>query len=269
LSSQQIKLLATDLDGTLLDSSGKIPERNKKALAEAVKKGVAVTISTGRMYNSALWFANQLGLSDTPLMCYNGSMIRRAEGETIVHLKLDMDVARRLLAIFRERNMYVQSYIDDVLYVKDMAEEEARLYAKHFGGDGQAIGDRLYDPASEPTKLLAMTEGLESSNAMIKEFRKTFGDRLYVTSSNENFVEMMNPSANKGKCLEKLADILGISMEDILAIGDGENDADMIKCAGIGIAMANAQSSLKESATAEAPSNDECGVAWAVEKYIL
>jgi Cof subfamily protein (haloacid dehalogenase superfamily) len=196
-------------------------------------------------------------------------MIRKTDGETLLHLKLDMDVALHLLSIFRKRQMYVQSYIDDELYVKSTDDKDFKEYAKHFGAQGHPIGDGLYTPSAAPTKLLAMTDSLSASYAMIKEFTGIFGDRLYVTSSNENFVEMMNSQASKGKCLEKLSEALGIGMENVLAIGDGENDVEMIKRAGTGIAMGNARASVKIAASDTAPSNDECGVAWAVEKYIL
>jgi hydroxymethylpyrimidine pyrophosphatase-like HAD family hydrolase len=103
----------------------------------------------------------------------------------------------------------------------------------------------------------------------MREMSEIFGDRLYVTTSNADFVEMMNPEAGKGKCLRRLADILDVDMETVMALGDGDNDAEMIKMAGIGVAMANARNSAKLAADVIAPSNDECGVAWAIEKFVL
>jgi Cof subfamily protein (haloacid dehalogenase superfamily) len=262
-------LIASDLDGTMLDSSGAIPGRNIDAVKEAIRRGVTVTISTGRMYKSAEGFARQLNLANTPIICYNGAMIRDALGNTMTHLKLDLDVAREMLAIFRDRNIYVQSYIDDDLYVREREDDNYLYYAKHFGADGIAVGDALFCPSRLPTKLLSRTDGREASNALINEFNDRFGERIYVTSSNADFVEMMNPEASKGKCLRKLAWLLGISMENVMAFGDGDNDAEMLEAAGVGIAMANARDETKAVAHDIAPSNDECGVAWAIEKYIL
>jgi len=262
-------MIASDLDGTMLDSSGKIPEENLRAVAEAIRAGVVVTISTGRMYKSAAYFASLLGLGDTPIICYNGAMLRNSTGDTPLHLRLDIDVAREMLAIFRERGTYVQSYIDDELYVKDGDDLNFLNYQRHFGIMGKVIGDGIFEPQTPPTKFLVKTNSFGASRAMMKEFSDMFAGRAYVTSSNVDFVEMMNPGADKGKCLRMLAGILGIPMENVMVLGDGDNDIEMMETAGLAIAMANAREETKASAHGTAPSNDECGVAWAIGKYVL
>lgn len=263
-----IKLIATDLDGTLLDSSGKIPEANKAALRAAAARGVHVTISTGRMFGSALRFATQLGTT-IPLICYNGAMVRYPGGELLSHTPLDLGLAKRLLAIFRERKLYVQSYIDDVLYIRDDHDEEFREYLRHFGISGRPIGEELYNPMTAPTKLLAMTETAEESEQLMFELRERFGAEVYITRSNSDFVEMMAPSVNKSKSLAGVANNLGVGMDEVLAIGDGENDVEMVANAGLGIAMGNGGSKIRAAVRHIAPKNDENGVAWAVEKFVL
>jgi Cof subfamily protein (haloacid dehalogenase superfamily) len=257
------------MDGTLLDNSSRLPERNKIVIAEAVRRGIIFVISTGRMYHSARFFAEQLGVTQFPLICYNGSMIVEPDDRELFHLKLDMDVALGLLAFFRDRNMYVQSYIDDRLYIKEDNAEQYQYYNKYFGITGTAVGDGLYAPERRPTKLLSKTEGIDDSHKLIKELSDMFPGRVYVTSSNEDFIEMMNPEANKAKCLRILSESCGVPVENIMALGDGDNDAEMIGTAGLGIAVANARESVKKAARFIAPSNDECGVAWAIEEYVL
>jgi Cof subfamily protein (haloacid dehalogenase superfamily) len=269
LRHSKIKLLVSDLDGTMLDSSGRIPNRNIEAVRAAMERGVKVTLCTGRMYSSARKFAETLGITDVPLICYNGSMIRGMDGVTALHLKLDMETARGLLALFRERGIYVQSYIDDELYIKDPDDDDFVNYTRHFGMLGRPVGDALYEPLTEPTKLLAKTAGIEASHALIRELSGRFGKKLYITSSNEDFVEMMNPEAGKGRCLAKLAEMLSIPMKNVMAMGDGENDAGMIRAAGAGAAMANGRESALAAADWTAPSNDECGAALAIEHFIL
>ena len=266
--NKKIRLIATDLDGTLLDNTGTIPARNRDALVCAMERGVIVTIATGRMFHSANRFASEIGVR-APLICYNGAMVRYPDGRTLYHHKLDMAIARRALAIFRERRIYVQSYIEDVLYIRDAGDEEFVAYMKHFGIEGRAIGDDLYEPSIAPTKLLAMTSGAEASQAMMREFRELFGPDLYVTSSNANFVELMNPVVNKARSLSALANDLGVPMENVMALGDGENDVEMLIAAGTSVAMGNARQRAKDAADAVAPMNDECGVAWAVETFAL
>jgi Cof subfamily protein (haloacid dehalogenase superfamily) len=269
LPYKEIKLFATDLDGTLLDSSAQIPGRNADAVKRAMEKGVKATICTGRMFHSARKFAERLGIFDLPIVCYNGSMIRSLKGETWLDIKLDMEIARRVLALFKERGMYVQSYIGDRLYVKDPDDGRYQTYSKHFGIMGVPVGGALYEPDDAPTKLLTVTAGLAASHALIEELSATFGGALYVTCSNEDIVEMMNPAASKLKCLRFVAEKLGIAMENVMAMGDGENDVEMVAGAGLGIAVANARAAVRAAARETAPSNDECGVAWAIEKYIL
>ena len=264
-----IKMIASDLDGTLLDNLSRVPERNKTAVAEALRRGIIFVVSTGRMYHSARGFAEYLGAERFPLICYNGSMIAKPDGSELFHLKLDMDVALGLLAVFRDRNMYVQSYIDDMLYIKEDSAEQYQYYNKYFGITGTAVGDGLYAPARRPTKLLSKTEGVDDSRGLIKELSDMFPGRVYVTSSNEDFIEMMNPEANKAKCLRILSESCGVPLENIMALGDGDNDAEMVEVAGLGIAVANARESVKKAAGIVAPSNEECGVAWAIEEYVL
>ncbi len=267
-TEKKIRLIATDLDGTLLDDTGNIPPRNRDALVRAIACGVDVTIATGRMFRSASRFASELGVK-VPLICYNGAMVRRPDGYTLLHHRLDLEIARRALAIFRERKIYVQSYVDDALYIRDTADAAFAFYLKHYGIVGEAIGDALYEPETPPTKLLAMTDGAEASHILMREFREQFGPDLYVTSSNANFVELMNPIVNKARSLSALASDLGVPMENVMALGDGENDLEMLRAAGTGVAMGNARQHVQDAADAVAPANDSCGVAWAVERYAL
>ncbi|MDR1471970.1 MAG: Cof-type HAD-IIB family hydrolase [Synergistaceae bacterium] len=263
-----VTLISTDLDGTLLNSMGEISARNVGALREAARRGIGIIINTGRMFASAKRFSAELGL-DTSVICYNGAMIRGPRDETLSHMALDMDIARRLLAIFRERNMYVQSYIDDVLLVKDQNEDEARGYMRFYGVEGSPVGDEIYNPRTAPTKLLAVTSGTEESHGLMDELSRLFGPSLYVTRSNSEFVEMMNPAANKGRALARLASEMRVPLESVMALGDGENDIEMLRLAGIGVAMKNAREAVRDAADVTAPSNNEDGVAWAVEKYAL
>jgi Cof subfamily protein (haloacid dehalogenase superfamily) len=261
-----VKLIATDLDGTLLDSTGKIPERNLRTLKEAIARGVATTICTGRMFGSARRFAEQIGIK-IPVICYNGAMLRQPDGELIWHLTLDLELARKLLALCLERRVHIQSYVDDELFVRDGDAEVFQDYKKHFGVTGRIIGDDIFNPPTNPTKLLAMTDDEETALSLMNELREKFSRDIYITRSNVNFVEMMNPNVNKANGLQKLAEKIGVDMADVLAIGDGENDVEMVKLAGVGVAMGNGAEKIKSAANYIAPTNDENGVTWAVERF--
>jgi Cof subfamily protein (haloacid dehalogenase superfamily) len=263
-----VKLIASDLDGTLLDSAGKMPERNFSAIREAMSRGVAVTVSTGRMFRSAMRFAEPLGIK-IPLICYNGAMLRHPNGEILWHKHLELEMAKKLLKLFRELGVYVQSYVDDELLIRDPNKEEYLEYRRLFGVTGKVVGDGLYHPDAAPTKLLAITGTAGEAQDIASDLRERFGAELYVTRSNCNFVEAMNPEANKAKGLAKLAEIIGVNMEEVLAIGDGENDVEMVTCAGIGVAVSNGAKKIRDAADYVAPSNDENGVSWAVNRFVL
>ncbi|MDR3255459.1 MAG: Cof-type HAD-IIB family hydrolase [Synergistaceae bacterium] len=264
----KISLIATDLDGTLLDSAGKISERNSKTIKEAISSGIGFTLCTGRMFRSALPFAVQLGVK-LPIICYNGAMLKRPDGETLWHKPLDLGLAKELLSIFRERGVYVQAYAGDVLYVRNSDVNAYKEYTKMFGVTGEVIGDELFNPQSAPTKLLGITARDEEAEELVPYISERFGDRIYVTRSNSNFVEMMDSSVNKAKGLAKLAEIMNVPMSEVMALGDGENDVDMTSVAGVGVAMSNGAEKIKKAASYVAPTNDENGVSWAIERFAL
>ena len=114
-----------------------------------------------------------------------------------------------------------------------------------------------------------MVDSEEKSLLVIDELKNNFGEEVYIARSNFEFIEIMDKSVNKGRGLAALASGMGIAMNEVLAIGDGENDAEMIEEAGIGIAVGNASQKAKDAAGWIAPSNNENGVAWAVEKFVL
>lgn len=261
-----IKLVAIDLDDTLLDHSRAVSPRARAAVARAVAAGVTVTVATGRMYRSALPYARQLGL-DVPLITYNGALIKCSEtGETLLHRPLAADTAADLLAMFRARGWYVQVYLDDTLYVRER-DDNARYYETIAGVEAVPLGDALWTlPA--PTKLLAMAEPgcIEEISAAIAA---AFGDQVYTAASKANYLEITDPAVNKGAALDFLAGRLGIGREEIMAIGDSINDLDMVAYAGLGVAMGNAHPRVKEAADTVTAANDADGVAEAIEKYVL
>lgn len=262
-----IKLVAIDLDDTLLDHSRTISPRAKAAIAAAVAQGVTVTVATGRMFPSALPYAEQLGL-DVPLITYNGALVRCGlSGETLLHRPLDAATARELLALFRERGWYIQVYLDDVLYVRER-DANARYYETIAGVAAVPVGDRLWTLAGTPTKLLAMADParIPAIDAAVKA---ACGDRVYTAASKANYLEMTHPDANKGAALAFLAGRLGIDRAEVMAIGDSVNDLDMIAYAGLGVAMGNASPRVKEAANAVTAANDADGVAAAIEEYVL
>lgn len=262
-----IKLVALDLDDTLLDKSLAVSPRTREAIAQAIAKGVTVTVATGRMYSSALIYAKQLEL-DVPLITYNGGLIRRVQsGETLYHMPVDEQVARDVFSLFHENGWYIQSYVDDILYVAEH-NETSRYYERMTGIKAVALGEAFYTMAGAPTKMLALT-GEVQLGEIEKQVRSAFGDRLYIAKSKPTYLEMTHPQVNKGHALAFLAEKLGITRQQVMAVGDSQNDLDMIEYAGWGVAMGNAAANVKAAAQAVTGHHDAEGVAEAIEQYVL
>lgn len=262
-----IKLVALDLDDTLLDNNRTVSPRARAAIAAAIARGVTVTVATGRMFPSALPYAEQLAL-DVPLITYNGALVRYGlSGETLLHRPVDEATAGELLALFRARGWYIQVYLDDVLYVRER-DENARMYETVAGITSVAVGDRLWTMGGAPTKLLAMADP-ERMPAIDAAVRAACGGRVYTARSKPHYLEITHPDANKGAALAFLAGRLGISREEVMAVGDSVNDLDMIRYAGLGVAMGNASPEVREAADAVTAANDADGVAAAIEEYVL
>lgn len=262
-----IRLVAVDLDDTLLNQKNEISTRTAEAITAAVEQGVTVTLATGRMFCSAQVYAKQLGLN-VPLITYNGALIRQAlSEEELYHQPIEVSVAREILQYFREQGLYIQSYMDDKLYVEEI-NDQAKWYMNHANVPAYALGDKLYDLPQGPTKLLAVTKPDDVPNA-IQKVQAKFGDFIGATSSKPGFVEMMDKRVSKGLALAALADKLGITAAEVMAVGDSHNDLAMIRWAGFGVAMGNAKDAVKAEAQAVTTRNDEDGVAAAIEQYVL
>lgn len=262
-----IRLVAVDLDDTLLDRSLKISPRAKAAIQKAVDLGVTVTIATGRMYCSAAPYAKELNL-DVPLITYNGALIKSGvSGETLYHCPVDAASTSGILAACREHRWHVQLYWNDELYVRER-DEKALAYERIAGVTAKPVGDALYSMNGEPTKILIMADPTEIPN--IREYLAgKFSESVSLAVSKPHYLEIVRKGINKGKALDILAGRLGIQTSEVMAVGDSGNDLDMLAYAGWGVAMGNATEVVKQAANAVTSANDADGVAEAIEKYVI
>lgn len=262
-----IKLVAVDMDDTLLDDTLHVSQPTCEAIAKAQEQGVIVTIATGRMFSSVVPFAKQLNI-EVPVISYNGGMVRYTTSrEMVFHQSLDEISARRIVEIFRERGWYLQSYMDDVLYVVERCEK-ARFYEDLLGIKAVAVGNEFYNMKHEPTKMLSLAEPHEIQEIQ-QVIDKELGAKIFSTTSKAHFLEITHPEVNKGRALAVLAEKLSIRQEEIMAIGDSNNDYPMIQYAGLGVAMGNASDRVKGIAQAVTADNNHHGVAEAIKKYVL
>lgn len=261
------QLIAIDLDDTLLRDDLTISRANKRAITEAVKRNKLVIISTGRMFKSALPFAQELGLHH-PIISYQGALVKTADtGQVLVERPVPLELAQEVLHIGYARGIHINVYLNDTLFV-DGITEEGIGYANLARVELNPVGDLRRFLTADPTKLLFIGEPAHLDK-LLTECREKFAGRLYVTKSKPHFLEFMHPQANKGGALEELGRIFGIAREEMIAVGDSYNDLDMIEYAGLGVVMGNARDEVKKVADYVTLDNEADGVAHVIEKFLL
>lgn len=261
-----IKLIAIDLDDTLLHNDLTISERARTAIRKAVAKGVHVTLATGRMYRSALPFALDLQLN-LPLITYQGALVKYADGREVYHRPIPVQTARELVQFLLPYGYHVNIYIDDELYMEKNSPEGQRYVA--IARVPINMVENLPDALiKEPSKIVVIADSLDLDQLAL-DARRFFGSSLHLTKSKPTFLEFAHVKATKGLALAHLASSLGISAGSVMAIGDSPNDLDMIEYAGWGVAMENAVPEVKEKARYVTRSNDDDGVAEAIEKLVI
>ena len=275
-----IRMVALDLDGTLLDDLGKIPEDNKKILQEAYAKGICIVLSSGRMTDCVVPIADELGI-DCALIVYNGAMVKgtKSDGRKMIfHKALQAKYGDRLIDYTLKNHFHLNYYSNDVLYAQgdSSLRKYADLYAAQTGATFHFVSDLNQFRGNEPTKLILITDSSEAGNPRPRHrdeqydyFHSLFDREITLMKTNPEYLEFMNREVNKGVGLMKLAEHYNIDISGIIAFGDADNDVPMLASAGIGVAMANASEKSKQAAKIVAEwDNNQAGVAKVLMQYI-
>jgi Cof subfamily protein (haloacid dehalogenase superfamily) len=254
------KLAAIDLDGTLLHSGTHgVTDGNAAAVREAARNGASIVLASGRQWATINKFAAQLGLAaDAPIIAYNGAMIRTHGGDIWFHQPLPADAAAKIVAYCGTHGYHLNYYLDDDLYVRD-DDEWADIYRQRTGTIAHITGDLGRFDGQQPTKIL-LIDTLETTDRLLAHFQAEFGDTLYITKTEDEYLEFMDPDINKGRALAEVAGHLGFAAAECIAFGDSFNDMPMLQWAGLGVAMGNARPEIKAAAGLIAPPADDDGV---------
>ncbi|WP_066874777.1 Cof-type HAD-IIB family hydrolase [Clostridium mediterraneense] len=271
------KLICIDMDGTLLSDKHEVPELNKEMIKEATKQGVKVAITTGRIFTSAKRYSDLIG-TDTPIIASNGAYIREKDKDEVIYeSNLSKEQFYKILEVIKKYNLNVyfntcdtmitESVIPDNHAYKTMDAELADEYKIKFKEN--ADFDKVFDEfKGKILKAICIeNENKETLNKAKEEMQKY--DDLEVVSSWHNNFEVMPKGTSKGNAVKILAQMLGIDREEVICIGDSENDLSMIKYAGLGVAMGNALDIVKENADYITDTNSEAGVGKVIQKFIL
>ena len=284
-----IKLLALDLDGTLLNSHGEISVENIKAIQKAEEKGILVTIATGRRFRDALPVAFQLRLN-APVICHNGALIKYADTlETVAVSIVPQKTVREILRVGREFGgdalVSADPHGKGVLLYDRISDENVPLQ-KYIAWGKRLHGAEAEEAVHHVENLEAICGEVETvhvsfsgSCALMAQLEMILRNELQTSATilttvyprlDFTLIDILPPDASKGIGVEKLALINKLSAENVMVMGDNYNDLEMLEYAGTAVVMGNASPDLLERAEFQTTlSNDENGVALAIEKFIL
>lgn len=245
--TKEIKLVALDMDGTLLNDDLEVSEENAQAIKQAIHEGVDVVLATGRPMAMVESFSKDLDLPSY-LVTVNGGEIWTVGMELLEQHYLDGKYIEMLWNLTEEiGGFYVWMVSSDEIYLNEIPGKVSEQNWLKFG---------------------CQTDNMDNLNKL-KEKIEVYQDQLEITNSLPNNIEVNPIGVNKLEALKKVCERLGISMENVMTVGDSLNDRRMIEGAGLGVAMGNAQEIIKEIADVTVETNNEHGVARAIERYVL
>lgn len=283
------KLIAIDIDGTLLNSKSVLTDRTIDVLKKASEKGIYIVLTSGRMTSVIKEFCQKIG-ADKFLIAENGaSIVDLQTNELIYKSYIPKNVVLDIVNVCEENDIYYMIYTNKELIVKNLKHMALFFYKQNYNPNARLethIANREYIERIDDdfTKIMICDEDRAIYNSIVNKLNKisaidvtaiphistkvlNIGTEEKVISY--SYADISAKNTNKWTAIDMLINILGITKEEVIAIGDNINDKQMVENAGLGIAMANGSPVLKKFAKEIAPSNDEDGVAYIVEKYVL
>lgn len=263
-----IRLVALDLDGTLLGPDWRLSDVDKEAVLAARARGAHIVIDTTRWYEIALRTARRLELTE-PMVCHNGAHIKAPDGAELLHRPMAADVAREIAAFCDERDWETYTTVGGITYMR--TRFEAQIDPERLPKDmrvARTHADHVTGPA---TGILVFGE--DAVEAVPAAFSERYDGALAFpvgwSESQQPYVTVTVAGVDKGTGLRLVCEHLGVPLDEAMAVGDSQPDVAMFEMAAVGVAMGNALDDVKTRADAVAPSNTEGGVAWAIRRFVL
>lgn len=283
-----IRLIALDLDGTLLDSRGELPARNARAIADARARGVRVALVTGRRFRDARPLALHLGL-DVPVIAHNGALTKHARTlETVAALLLPVEAAHKVVRVGRAGGhdpLVSDDHEGMGLLVYDHIDESNQSLAKYVAWSRRIVGDEAAESVRQVASLEEYLDhapvhisfsgncgGMERLRESIDGALGAHVKLLLTLYPKQDFalLDVIHAAASKGAGLAAVADEYGLTRDEVMAVGDNFNDLEMLHYAGTGVVMGNADAALRDIQTFNlTATNDRDGVALAIEQFVL
>jgi hypothetical protein len=262
------KLVACDLDDTLLRNDFSISENNIRAINDLKKKDVKFVVITGRITAAAKSFVESLDIKLPYGSFQGGKIIDPLTGKTIYSCELEKERIEGIIDYAQKNGVHVNLYDDEKIYVNKATKwsEYYKKFAKNV--DIVEVGDLLKYNFQKTPKMVLIDER-EKLDLIEPELKSIIDHDINMFFSKKNFLEFTNKNATKGYALKFLADCWGIDSKNVMAIGDNHNDTSMIEYAGLGVCVANGEDEIKKKADYITLSNEDDGVAYVLDKFIL
>lgn len=272
------KLICIDMDGTLLDSRYKVSEFSKSTLKKAHDMGVHIVVSTGRTYADAEAYSDLIGVR-SPVIASNGAIVKEKMNSEVIYMNpIKEKLCMQLLRIFKKYNVKPTYSTPYKIYCSSLKTKIFVEYLKIKGIMNKSINLEFVVFWRQWFNIFRREEGniikceiADNNQDKLENIRRDLSniEGIEITSSSKNNIEIMKKGTSKGRAVQILSDHYKIKKEEIIAIGDSENDLLAIEFAGVGIAMGNANEEVKKKADFITDSNDNEGVGKAIEKFIL
>ena len=265
------KILVLDIDGTLTNSQKMITEETKRGIMNIQERGHKVILASGRPTPGMKKYADELELEKYGgyLLSFNGGKIIDCRtGDIIFQKVIPKHVVPLLYKYAVEKDCGLVTYFGDSIILGTRRDEYVELESRINGMEIKEVENFVDYVDFEVNKLL-MTAPKEKAEIYVKELQERFGDILSIYRSEPFFIEIMPINVDKAASLDRMLESVGLKQEDVICCGDGYNDMTMIKYAGVGVAMENAQPAVKEVADYVTASNDEDGIVQVIEEFIL
>lgn len=270
------KMVAVDMDGTLLKDNKEVSEANREAIRKACEAGVKIVICTGRIFTSAKAYAKLIG-SVAPIIASNGAYIREKDKENPVYeKKLEKEDLLKIVMIAKENGFFPHIYTTNTIYT-----EKLIFSSKNYAAWNESLSEKdrviieivedleehIKEGKHSYIKAVVMCDDIEKLKWLRSKILEE--TKVAIMSSVPNNIEITAFGTSKGDGVKRLADFYGISSEEVICIGDNENDISMIEYAGLGVAMENSPQDIKAIADYITDTNENDGVAKVIETFIL
>ncbi len=261
-----MQAFACDFDRTLVGRDAVLHPGTRAAIARSQAHGIPVIVATGRMFRSVLPYLEEAAIPD-PVVCYQGAaVVDPGSGEFLLHCPIPLETARETIELLTELGYPPNTYVDDHLFVAEHTEY-SRMYSEFQHLPVEAVGDLGAWIERAPTKLVVVADP-EEIPALRERLAAALGGRVFLTTSLPYLLELGNPEVSKGTGIAYVVERLGLSLDGLVAFGDGENDIELIAEAAFGVAVEDANPLLLERASWTCPSADQEGVAAVIDAYL-